>query len=396
MRKLREILHGLTRMGLVVTAAALLVTMGLYATLRTADLLGILPGLSLWLGDSATTVVDAAGIGWLALGLALVLAEAAVQRRMRLWNEMARDARRIVEVSDHQRVSEGRDEPVVHIARALNHLVDRLKKSELHRQRETTRADALQKAAAQREAYLKSTGRDIRTSLTAMLGFAENMAEAELSQQARFEAVQLVRRNGDKLTQIVDALLKGPNGPDSVAADATSEKKAAANTRTSTPSKARVSATSAAPGGKGAPSKNGAAGAAGKLSGRVLLAEDCADNARIVSAILERAGLKVQTAHNGQIACELALRQLRDGRPYDVILMDLNMPVLDGCDAARLLRSEGYQGPILALTASTDTCDRGRCVRAGCTAFTTKPVERDALLRTVAALIPQRAAVASA
>jgi CheY-like chemotaxis protein len=67
--------------------------------------------------------------------------------------------------------------------------------------------------------------------------------------------------------------------------------------------------------------------------------------------------------------------------------------VLDGCDATRLLRAEGYQGPIVALTASTDNCDRGRCVRAGCNAFAGKPIERDALLRTIAAFIPQGAAV---
>jgi CheY-like chemotaxis protein len=229
--------------------------------------------------------------------------------------------------------------------------------------------------------------------------------------------VQLIRRNGDRLMQIIKELLEtssvemghseieaggggsrfeereGEAGPFSIATD-----RGPAGAAPSGPAapKGHAPESSTAPPAPDKPPTAASAPASKptlKLSGRVLVAEDCPDNARIVAAMLERAGLSVQTATNGQIACNLALKHHREGRPFDLLLMDLNMPVLDGCDATRLLRAEGYQGPIVALTASTDNCDRGRCVRAGCNAFAGKPIERDALLRTIAAFIPQGAAV---
>jgi len=121
-----------------------------------------------------------------------------------------------------------------------------------------------------------------------------------------------------------------------------------------------------------------------RASGRVLLVEDGPDNQRVIRHVLERAGFEVTTAENGSIGVELALASLDEERPFRVILMDVQMPVLDGYEATRRLRESGYTGPIIALTAHALPSERQRCLDAGCDAFATKPIERVVLLETIA------------
>ena len=84
---------------------------------------------------------------------------------------------------------------------------------------------------------------------------------------------------------------------------------------------------------------------------RILLAEDCTDNQRIITLILTNAGFQVTTAENGQLACEKALAAMQEGKPFDMILMDMQMPVMEGYEATQRLRAAGYVRPIVALTA---------------------------------------------
>ena len=97
-----------------------------------------------------------------------------------------------------------------------------------------------------------------------------------------------------------------------------------------------------------------------------------------------QAGAEVATAENERVACEMAMAAAAAGRPYDVILMDMQMPELDGYSAAATLRNKGYVGPIVALTAHAMSYDRDKCLQSGCTDYVSKPIDRNLLLKIVA------------
>ncbi|MEQ8856424.1 ammonium transporter [Gimesia sp.] len=111
----------------------------------------------------------------------------------------------------------------------------------------------------------------------------------------------------------------------------------------------------------------------------VLLAEDGEDNQRLISMLLRKEGAEVKLAENGEIAVRYAMHALEQGQPFDVILMDMSMPVLDGYGATQKLREQGYKLPIIALTAHAMNGDREKCIAAGCTDYATKPVNREKL-----------------
>ncbi len=121
-----------------------------------------------------------------------------------------------------------------------------------------------------------------------------------------------------------------------------------------------------------------------QLDGRILLAEDGPDNQRLFSFLLRKAGAEVTLAENGLVAYEKAMAAWRAGNPFDVILMDMQMPVVDGYTATARLRREGYEGPIVALTAHAMEGADAECRAAGCDGYAKKPIDRGELLNTVA------------
>ncbi len=135
-------------------------------------------------------------------------------------------------------------------------------------------------------------------------------------------------------------------------------------------------------------------GAAHTLHGRVLLAEDGREIRRLVREVLSEAGLVVDVAENGGTAREKAAASAADGRPYDLILMDIQMPEMDGYEATRLLRADGWSGPIVALTARAMSDDREKCLQAGCDDYLTKPLNREEMLATIARHLKQEDAFA--
>jgi CheY-like chemotaxis protein len=114
------------------------------------------------------------------------------------------------------------------------------------------------------------------------------------------------------------------------------------------------------------------------LRGRILLVEDGADNQRLLRMQLGSAGASVVSAMNGQMAVDMAAAQ-----PFDLILMDMQMPVMDGYNATIELRRRGLTIPIIAMTAYAMSEDREKCMAIGCTDYLSKPVAEVTLLTTV-------------
>ncbi len=114
---------------------------------------------------------------------------------------------------------------------------------------------------------------------------------------------------------------------------------------------------------------------------RVLIADDIHTNRQLFRLTLQKAGAVVVLAENG----EHALNAARAAK-FDAIIMDVQMPVMDGHTATRTLRNEGNTTPILALTAHSSGADRQNCIEAGCTDFLSKPVDLVLLVQTIARL----------
>jgi len=113
-------------------------------------------------------------------------------------------------------------------------------------------------------------------------------------------------------------------------------------------------------------------------SARVLLADDGEANRQLASLLLTRAGLSVVEVENGAQAVEEAT-----ARDFDLVLMDMQMPIMDGWTATRTLRENGFRKPIIALTAAAMLEDSERCYEAGCDDFLTKPIELDRLMEAI-------------
>ena len=127
-------------------------------------------------------------------------------------------------------------------------------------------------------------------------------------------------------------------------------------------------------------------------SGRILLAEDSLDNQRLIELLLRNAGFEVTIAGDGQTAIDRVRDADAAGMPFDLILMDMQMPVLDGYSAVRQLRRQGCELPIVALTAHAMAGDREKCLAAGCDAYMTKPLDHRALIALMRRWVGERQA----
>jgi CheY-like chemotaxis protein len=115
----------------------------------------------------------------------------------------------------------------------------------------------------------------------------------------------------------------------------------------------------------------------------VLLVEDNPVNQQLMKVILSRMGHEVTLAENGQQAVEAA-----EKTAFDIILMDIQMPVMNGLEATRALRQKGIKTPVIAVTANALKGDRDLCIQAGCDDYLSKPVDKDRLEELIARYLP--------
>jgi signal transduction histidine kinase/CheY-like chemotaxis protein/HPt (histidine-containing phosphotransfer) domain-containing protein len=125
-------------------------------------------------------------------------------------------------------------------------------------------------------------------------------------------------------------------------------------------------------------------------SGRVLVVEDNAVNRQVAEGLLAKLGMEVSLAENGAEAIEMVRSQA-----FDLIFMDMQMPVMDGLTATRALRAEGCAIPIAGLTANAFASDRADCLAAGMDDFISKPVTRAKLKEAIGRLLPEAPAAAA-
>jgi signal transduction histidine kinase/DNA-binding response OmpR family regulator len=115
-----------------------------------------------------------------------------------------------------------------------------------------------------------------------------------------------------------------------------------------------------------------------RLKGSVLVVEDSPTNQVLIDLLLKKTGLDVDIVENGLLAV-----QKTAAKKYDVILMDMQMPVMNGYEATKQLRKDGFKTPIIALTACAMEGDDEKCFAAGCNEYLTKPVDRKKLFETL-------------
>jgi len=130
-----------------------------------------------------------------------------------------------------------------------------------------------------------------------------------------------------------------------------------------------------------------------RLDCRILFAEDNATNARLVASLLRKQGATVTVVEDGNEAVIAANSAQLNGEPFDVVLMDIQMPVMDGYTATEELRQRGFDLPIIALTANSVSEDRQRCLKSGFTDFASKPVDRQQLIELVSGVVTVKRAL---
>jgi CheY-like chemotaxis protein/HPt (histidine-containing phosphotransfer) domain-containing protein len=197
-----------------------------------------------------------------------------------------------------------------------------------------TSAESSSSSSASERDASAAARREARAAVTAIVGLAGRLADPLLTGAERTEAATTVRRHCRRLLRLLGE----------------------------------------------SESQSGNAPPAPVRRPRVLVAEDCPDSRQAVCSFLARAGFEVTPAENGRVAVALSLSSR-----FDLVLLDMQMPELDGYATARELRRSGYRDPVIALTGDVQPGDEQACHEAGCDAYLAKPWDPDQLLRVLKA-----------
>ena len=124
------------------------------------------------------------------------------------------------------------------------------------------------------------------------------------------------------------------------------------------------------------------------IEGRILIVDDRRDIRFLSKRFLSAAGALIDEAEDGQVAVDFVREAIKHSEQPNLILLDMQMPRLDGYEAAKALRKLGYTGPIIALTADAMQGDMSKCLEAGCNDYLSKPIDKTAMLKKVSELMP--------
>lgn len=124
---------------------------------------------------------------------------------------------------------------------------------------------------------------------------------------------------------------------------------------------------------------------------KILVVDDAKDNRILLQHILKKTGATLDFAMDGQQAIDAVMNALNDNSPFDLILMDMQMPVMDGYFATVKLREQGINVPVIAVTAHALEGDREHCINSGCNEYLTKPINKSLLIETCLELIKEHA-----
>jgi two-component system CheB/CheR fusion protein len=124
-----------------------------------------------------------------------------------------------------------------------------------------------------------------------------------------------------------------------------------------------------------------------RIEARVLVADDRRDIWRVTKYFLEKCGAEVTVAEDGRQAVDAACAAREEGSPFALIIMDMQMPVMNGREAVAELRRQGFVCPIIALTADAMEGEREACLKVGCNGYFPKPVDAVPLMEMVASLV---------
>jgi CheY-like chemotaxis protein len=205
--------------------------------------------------------------------------------------------------------------------------------------------ESAEDSARQKESFLSWASREVRGPLTAISGCCDMLWEPAPKTLEEMRAT--IQRNVGQILAVADTLLdcSGKTTPNIFAA----------------PIPSAISTT--------------------RFFGRVLVAEGGADSRKAIEFYLQRAGAKYVVVSDGQIAYNEAMAADKRRQPYNLILMDVQMPVIDGCTATILLRDNQYRAPIVAI--SSNATDRERCLAAGYNGFLTQPIDEQKFIEVL-------------
>ena len=124
-----------------------------------------------------------------------------------------------------------------------------------------------------------------------------------------------------------------------------------------------------------------------KIKAKILLADDRRDVWRVCKFFLEKCGAKVTVVEDGRQAVDVTLSASRTEEPYELVLMDMQMPIMSGREAVQEIRAKGIKIPIIALTADAMEGEREACLEIGCSEYFAKPINGSKLMKLVASLL---------